>query len=1236
MRNAKCLLSLVVLFCCLQSADGAAPAERPGSSPVEPGDSAGITRTIDASRYFRRFPDLVAYRNTSIQKAPAPALAELSEREFGKAKVTRCWLNLDEMWDYRTRQYDYNYRIGVHKYDDLPEKFRESWGWVTETRVHFHDYLKAFGRHSDEVLLCIRRYERDILDGKLGVTMKDWKTIFKNAVKRSKQVCPNLRYIEVCNEYGCSGFIGCTADEYYRFYRLAYQAANEVNEELKLTGEDRVLVGGPNVVRNAMVALNHFFENFSRDNSPDKRLDFVTWHEYHNRYAATAGRQEEVGHMLALNGLPKNLPMFITEHDPYHPKAGSTEYNLINGAALVKSLYFTSLHSPGVKIMPWVQYHDGKIQTRFMWFEGPNEPDTKADELRMLPAGCSMKFLSMHKDWEIAVDNDVDNDQIVLASVQNSGLVVQAVNYGPPRNVRLRIEKLPAVFSALGSGKVRVVKYLIDQEHSNCVANPDYPGGIEKVGDRRVEPAGGSITLEHPGLSKNGIILWELTPEKTGPVLNSPVSLAPAAPESKQPPFNAAEAMKNAVATPDARIQRHGSAVLVHVGRSNSRPGVTFRPRTGGWDMTGPGHIEARVKNVGKRTLNVHLALDNPGANRTERKGCVIKSATVPPGKEQKLTLAIPAQAPRILKTAFRGMRGAPGGFSGRQGRGIDPTNVVRISVYVYHPGADYEYEVTDLCTGGAPAFPLPKDPAGLFPMIDRFGQYIHKDWPGKIHSEDDLTRHRKQETVDLAAHPGPKDWNQYCGWLGGPKLEATGRFRVAKWCDKWWFVDPEGRLFWSHGLVRVTWSCGYTPITGRRFLFADLPTRDSPFGPFYGRSTWAIAGLYERGAETYNFTGANLLRKYGPTWPEVFTDVTHRRLRSWGLNTLANCSQPAIYLKRKTPYTATVYSLDSPPADTPGGTGYVATIHDDSRVIEDAGGGWGKFPDVFDPSFKATLLKEVAQHKGKAVGDPWCLGYFLGNELTWGRDETWLARAVLKSPARQPAKKVLADDLKKKYRDINKLNAAWGTDYASWNALLKSTTPPGGKQARGDLAAFLDKTADAYFRQCREAVKEVDPEGLYLGCRFAGWANQRIFLAAAKYSDVISVNRYAESVADLRLPGGVDKPAVIGEFHFGSLDRGKFHASLRPVADQQARGAAYEKYVRSALENPAVVGTHWHQYGDQATTGRDDGENFQNGFIDVCDTPYTETIEACRRIGHRLYKVRTGQDGRPPNRETN
>ena len=662
--------SLFAVFLCL-----------PGAMSEATDIAPQTTRTIDASQYFRPFPDLVAYRNTSIQKAPAPVLAELSERELGKAKVTRCWLNLDEMWDYRTRQYEDNYRIGAPRYDDVPEKFRESWDWVTDTNVHFHDYLKAFGAHSDEVLLCIRRYERDILDGKLGIAMEDWKAIFKHAVKRSKEVCSNVRYIEVCNEYGCSGFIGCSPDEYYQFYRLAYQAVNEVNAELKLEGKDRLLVGGPNAVRNAMTALNRFFENFGQDRSPDKRLDFVTWHEYHNRYVATAHRQEEVQQMLNFNGLPVDLPMFITEHDPYHPKAGRTEYNLINGAGLVKSLYFTSVFSPQVKIMPWVLYHDGKIQTRFMWFDGPNEPDTKAEELRMLPAGCSMKLLSMHEGWEIAVDNDVARDEIVLASVQNDGLIVHAVNYGPARDVRLDLRELPKVFSALGSDKVRVVKYLIDEEHSNCVAEPDYPGGIEQVGDYFIQPVDGSITLEHVGLSKNGIVLWKLIPATTGPVLNSPVAPPSLGAEVKAIPFDADEALNQAKETANARIERDGSKVIVHVQSCKERAGVTFRPSDGAWDMTGFDYLEARVKNVGSRTLNVHLALDNRGADRGKRIRCSIESVTIPAGKEQTLRVQLSELPPWVLI----------------------PSKVVSASVYIYHPGAEYDFEVSRLQTGKTP-----------------------------------------------------------------------------------------------------------------------------------------------------------------------------------------------------------------------------------------------------------------------------------------------------------------------------------------------------------------------------------------------------------------------------------------------------------------------------------------------------------------------------------------------------
>ena len=53
-------------------------------------------------------------------------------------------------------------------------------------------------------------------------------------------------------------------------------------------------------------------------------------------------------------------------------------------------------------------------------------------------------------------------------------------------------------------------------------------------------------------------------------------------------------------------------------------------------------------------------------------------------------------------------------------------------------------------------------------------------------------------------------------------------------------------------------------------------------------------------------------------------------------------------------------------------------------------------------------------------------------------------------------------------------------------------------------------------------------------------------------------------------------------------------------------------------------MGVHWHQFSDQATSGRFDGENMQVGWTDVCDTPYWETVEAIREIGAKLYEIRS------------
>jgi hypothetical protein len=648
------------------------------------------------------------------------------------------------------------------------------------------------------------------------------------------------------------------------------------------------------------------------------------------------------------------------------------------------------------------------------------------------------------------------------------------------------------------------------------------------------------------------------------------------------------------VVTSDAKAALPRSEILrIETGHKSQWPGITLKAPTGKWDLSKYEYVSLDVKNLGTEPVTVSCRVDNPGADG--KKNCVSDSITLDPRVAGTLVV-------RVFPTPWRlsepieliGMRGAPV-HSGK----VDPTNITQLLIYVGKPGRDHIFEVGNIRAGGSVETLNVKT---FFPFIDEFGQYIHKDWPGKTHSVDEMITHGKAEEKDIAAHPGPADRNKYGGWTAGPKLKATGFFRVQKYEGKWWLVDPEGRLFWSHGIDCVR-SANATPITDREHYYRNLPEADSPFAKFYGSGRWAPHGYYKDHSpyKTYDFSQANFLRKYGRDCERAFAEITHRRLKSWGINTIANWSDSDIYLMRKTPY--------------------VCTISYSSRSLEGSEGYWGKFYDVFDPSFRARLRERLERENGRAIDDPWCIGYFVHNEIAWG-DEISLAVAALISPAEQPAKKVFIEDIKAKYGTIDKLNAEWDTGHANWDALLQSRQAPDKKKAWADLTAFYTKTAETYFNTIRDELKKVAPNQLYMGCRFA-WVNDRAARAATKFCDIVSYNRYRYSVAGQHLPDNIDMPIIIGEFHFGALDRGMFHTGLRKTESQQDRADKYKSYVQGALGNPHIVGTHWFQYKDQATTGRGDGENYQIGFIDICDKPYPEIVQASREVGYNLYEYR-------------
>jgi len=675
--------------------------------------------------------------------------------------------------------------------------------------------------------------------------------------------------------------------------------------------------------------------------------------------------------------------------------------------------------------------------------------------------------------------------------------------------------------------------------------------------------------------------------------------------------FDAAVTTQSAVASHaggTSTFELKGGMLEVATQGNSGYPGVRIK---GAWDVSKCNRVTFELAcRESRGELPLTVRLDNPDADPGKSQGVFVDRVKLNGKGVHVVEVTLPPALPhgREITGKLSGMRNGPLTATGVVAD-LDAAKVVGVAVYMKEPKLDWRWGVKRIVahTGSRPELPawMKLPPEKFFPFIDVYGQFKYKEWPGKIHSDAELVAAREREKADLAAHPGPKGWSKFGGWADGPKRQATGHFRVEKIDGTWWMVDPEGYLYWSHGPVRVTPSTALTPLDNREFYFTGLPAEGTPFAKFYTTRDELLYPYYVKRniRRTYDFSSSNCYRKYGEGYYETFADLAHVRLRSWGLNTIANSSDKKICLMGRTPYTDR-FELKSKP---------LAGSHD----------GWWPFRDPFDASFRADVRRLMAEHK-QEMDDPWCFGFFVDNELSWG-GPTDLAAWTLESPADQAAKIAFQKRMRAKYGAVEKLNAAWGSAYADWQTFLTATRRPGAGAAE-DLAAFTLEIADAYFKNIREEFKAAAPNKLYMGCRFAGRGPEFALRVGAKYCDLVSFNIYAKHLGDFKLPADIDKPVMIGEFHFGALDRGLFHPGLVKLESQAERGRTYVQYVTSALKHPNVVGVHWHQFGDQATTGRFDGENFQVGFVDCCDTPYPETVAGIREVGYRLYEIRSAK----------
>jgi Beta-galactosidase len=502
--------------------------------------------------------------------------------------------------------------------------------------------------------------------------------------------------------------------------------------------------------------------------------------------------------------------------------------------------------------------------------------------------------------------------------------------------------------------------------------------------------------------------------------------------------------------------------------------------------------------------------------------------------------------------------------------------------------------------------------------LIDQFGQSTQSSWPEKVSSVSDMIAKESSETPRLQAWTADRsDLDNFEGVKAISLPNSSGFFRTAYSNGKWWLVTPEGHAFFQLAVDLVDYSNGFTVITNREYMFPNI---DSLRAQYPNQLTPIVS---KPGLQYFNFMGANLERKYGsqidpatglPNYLQKFKDRATWRLKAWRFNTIGSVSNLQFARKPTLPFVVELRTLN-----------YITGAMVPGYLSHH----FGNVPDPFDPAFPTNIETMVRQTSSENVHSPYLIGYFVDNELAWGDDlagnndklhYALPVGALGLDYDSSPAKRNFFLQLYRKYGDIAKLNTAWGTSIPSWTELKRPfTSLPAAvtSELRTDFSTFLSAFAYRYYGTIKQVLKNLDPNHLYLGSRYAHSERPiEALQACIANCDVISVNYYSYQVSwSERLAfEKIGKPVIISEFHFGSADRGNFWPGLEDAGSEANRGQAYATFVKGLASVPNIVGCDWYAYADQPTSGEPyDSGNAHNGFVSIADVAFQDFAASVR-----------------------
>ena len=292
---------------------------------------------------------------------------------------------------------------------------------------------------------------------------------------------------------------------------------------------------------------------------------------------------------------------------------------------------------------------------------------------------------------------------------------------------------------------------------------------------------------------------------------------------------------------------------------------------------------------------------------------------------------------------------------------------------------------------------------------------------------------------------------------------------------------------------------------------------------------------------------------------------------------------------------------------------------------------------DPFDPEAKRRMMALARQLVAPYKGSPYRIGYFSDNEVGW-----W-AGALFVFYSAKPA------DNFTKQRWVRMLREHYGDDWrrftadfiapdgvASWSALLNTTQYTHMRPGGHGVAAVREWTgivAERYYALAEKAIRAADPDALYFGDRLPIYYDPAAVRAEARHVDAIATNYNPDSgdgwIAHYfwegleKLSGG--KPILVTEWFFAANqnrtgNKNNGHLMTVETQDERAHGAA------AATENfaaiPQIVGSHWFQLYDHPKGGREDGEDYDFGLLDINDRPYERLTDALAEANRHVPDI--------------